>query len=67
MTSQDPNVQIDQIHTGAICNEIGERLRATLTGNPDRLPPHILGLTEQFDSVERGNAAFSASIGIDAR
>ena len=68
MMSQDPDcVQIDRIHTGAICNEIGERLRATLTGNPDRLPPHILGLTERFDSVERGNAALKASIGMEAR
>jgi hypothetical protein len=68
MVSQDPNgVQIDQIHAGAICNEIGERLRATLTGNPDRLPPRIVGLTERLDSVERGNAAFKASIGMDPR
>ena len=37
--SQDPGgVQIDQIHTGAICKEIGERLRVTLTGNPKQLP-----------------------------
>lgn len=66
--SQDPDgVQIDQIHTGAICEEIGERLRAALTGNPDRLPLHILGLTERFDSAERRNAAFRASIGMDAK
>jgi hypothetical protein len=66
--SQDPGgVQIDQIHTGAICKEIGERLRVTLTGNPKQLPHDILGLTERFDSVERGNAAFRASIGMDAK
>ena len=66
--SQDPNgVQIDQIHTGAICSEIGERLRATLAGNPKQVPLHILGLTERFDSVERGDAALRASIGMDTR
>jgi hypothetical protein len=68
MTSQDSNgVQIDQIHTGAICKEIGERLRGTLTGNPNQLPPHLRGLMERFDSVERGSAAFKSSIGMDAR
>ncbi len=66
--SQDPNgVQIDRIHTGAICKEIGERLRAALRGNPNRLPLHILNLTERFDSVERGNAAFRASIAMDEK
>jgi hypothetical protein len=66
--SQDPNgVQIDRIHAGAICKEIGERLRATLTGKPNRLPLHILGLTERFDRVERGHAAFGASTGMETR
>jgi hypothetical protein len=68
MMSQDPNgIQIDRIHTGAICKEIGERLHATLAGNPKQVPPSILGLTERFDSVERGNAAFRASIEMDTR
>jgi hypothetical protein len=66
--SQDPNgVQIDRIHAGAICKEVGERLRAALTGNPNQLPLHILSLTERFDSVERGNAAFKASIAMDEK
>jgi hypothetical protein len=68
MMSQDPNgVQIDRIHTGAICKEIGERLHATLAGNPEQLPLHIRGLTERFDGVERDNAAFRASIEMDTR
>jgi hypothetical protein len=55
MTSQDPNgVPIDRVHIGAINTEIGERLRATLIGNPTRLPPHLLRLAEQMDSVEFG-------------
>ncbi|MGA7998232.1 MAG: hypothetical protein WCA28_25500 [Bradyrhizobium sp.] len=66
--SQDPNgIQIDRMHTGAICNEIGERLRATLRRNPNRLSLHILSLTERFDSVERGNTAFKASIAMDEK
>jgi hypothetical protein len=55
MTSQYPNgVRIDRVHSGAINKEIGERLRATLIGNPTRLPPHLLGLAELLDSVEFG-------------
>jgi hypothetical protein len=66
--SQDPNgIQIDRIHTGAICKEIGERLLAALRGNPNRLPLHILSLAERFDSVERGNAALKASIAMDEK
>jgi hypothetical protein len=47
MASQDPSgIQIDRVHSGAICIEIGERLRAALAGNPNQLPPHLIGLTE---------------------
>jgi hypothetical protein len=68
MMNQYPNgVQIDQTHSGAICQEIGEKLRASLTANPNRLPPRIVDLMERFDSVDRSNAAFKASIGMDAR
>ncbi len=67
MTSQHLNgVQIDRIHSGAICKEVGERLRGTLTGNPGQLPTHLRGLMERFDSVERGSAAFKG-FGTDAR
>jgi hypothetical protein len=55
MTSHDPNgVPIDCVHSRAISTEIGERLRATLIGNPTRLPPHLLRLAELLDSVEFG-------------
>jgi hypothetical protein len=68
MTSQDPNgVQIDRVHSRAIRTEIGERLRATLTGNASQLPPHLHGLTERFDSVECGDVAFENSVEIDPR
>jgi len=66
MTSQDPNgVKIDRIHAGAICDEIGERLRASPAGNPDRLPAHIVSLTELLSLMERlesvDDVAFPAS------
>jgi hypothetical protein len=65
MTSQEPSgVHLDRIHAAAICEEIGERLHATLRENPNRLPPHLLRLTEGLD---RANAAFKALTGIDTR
>ena len=68
MTSQEPNDhQINRTHAGAICKEIGERLRANSETNPIRLPPHLLRLMERFDGVEGGNLAFKASTGITAR
>ena len=68
MTSQDPNgVQIDRVHSHAIRTEIGERLRVTLAGNPNQLPPRLLGLAKRFDSVERGDVAFKNSIETDLR
>ena len=64
MTSQDPNgVQIDRVHSGAICTEIGERLRAMLTGNP----PHLLSLTDRLDGVKCGDVAFKNLIEVDFR
>jgi hypothetical protein len=33
------NVEIDSIHSRAICKEIGERLRISLSREPPELPP----------------------------
>jgi len=66
MTSQNSNiVQINRVHSGAICTEIGERLRATLTGIPT--PPPLFRETELLDNAERGDAAVKSSIGIESR
>jgi hypothetical protein len=66
MTSQNPNgVQIDRVDSGAIRTEIGERLRAALAANPNRLPPYLVRLTERFDGAEGGDVAFKNSTGID--
>jgi hypothetical protein len=68
MTKQDQSgLQIDPIHTGAICQEFGERLRADLKQNPSRLPPGILGLMERFDSVDGEPEAMKSSTGMDVR
>jgi len=68
MTSQDPNgVQINCVHSDAICTEIGERLSATLAGNPTQLPPHLLSMAELLDTALRGDVFFNNSIKIDLR
>lgn len=65
MARQFPNgVKIDQTHASAICEEIGERLRASPAGKPTRTPAHIvrlaelLRLMERFESAERDISAF---------
>ena len=40
--------QIDHASSVAICEEIGDRLRIDLTGEPDRLPQHMTMLVEQM-------------------
>jgi hypothetical protein len=55
MTNQKPHgVQINRVHSGAICAEIGDRLRDAMRAAPTRLPPHLLGLTVRLDRTERG-------------
>jgi hypothetical protein len=70
MTSPSPSgVRIDRLHTGAICEEIGERLRNSPTGNSTGLPPSIasltelLGLLERFEGVECDNVPSTVPIG----
>jgi hypothetical protein len=65
---QNPNfAQIDRVDSGAICAEIGERLRVTLTTNPNQLPPHLVSLTDRFAGVEGGDLAFKNSTEIGLR
>jgi hypothetical protein len=62
MTSQYPHgVQISRVHSGAICMEIGERLRVALTGNQTGVPAHLLRLTKLLDNVESRDVTFRSS------
>jgi hypothetical protein len=66
MMSRNPNsVQIDRVDSGAICTEIGERLRAALTADPNRLPPYLVSLTERFDGAEGDDVALKNSTELD--
>jgi hypothetical protein len=40
---------LDRIHSGAIWNEIGERLRSTAVGKPTPIPPDLLRLVQKLD------------------
>jgi hypothetical protein len=56
MTSQSSHgIQISRVHSGAICMEIGERLRVALTGNQTGVPAHLLRLAALLDDVEYGD------------
>ena len=48
------DVQINRIHSGAICDEIGERLSAALGPQSDELPAPLLTLVDELVKVERG-------------
>jgi hypothetical protein len=59
MTRQNPNrVEFTHVHSEAICSEVGERLRSALPAEPARLPPDLLRLTKQLDSVTGGDPPF---------
>lgn len=46
-------------HRRAICNEIGEQLRSTLTDNLTPLPPRLEGMVERLTELD--NEATSAA------
>ena len=46
------NVQISRIHSGAVCQAIGERLSAALGQESNELPPSLLALMDQLTSLK---------------
>jgi hypothetical protein len=58
MTNSDrlKDVQIDRVHSAAICREIGDRLRIAL--NAERVPmtPALLDLVDRLAAKERRTA-----------
>jgi hypothetical protein len=53
MTGEDRNrVQINHLHAGAICTEIGQRLQTILKEGPAPMPSRLQRLTDQLESVE---------------
>ena len=45
------DVQVNRVHTGAICKEMGERLSIALGPQSIELPPRLLALIEQLAKV----------------
>jgi hypothetical protein len=56
MTNHIDDVQINRAHSGAICKEIGDRLRISLTTGED-LPPALRSLMEQLAKTEAAGRA----------
>jgi hypothetical protein len=46
------NVEIDHTHSGAICNEIGERLRIALAGEQPELSSRIRRQMDQLRELD---------------
>jgi hypothetical protein len=48
-----PNdIQIDRIHSGAVCKEMGDRLSVALGRQSIELPPRLLALIDQLAKAE---------------
>jgi len=58
MTSPAVNsdFQIGLACSAAICQEIGDRLRITMTGGPSGMPRHMSVLVEQIERTDAGRA-----------
>ena len=51
------DVQINRVHSGAICKEIGKELSAALGPQSNELPARLLALMKQFAKVEPREAS----------
>ena len=52
MTYRTDDVQIDRVHSGAICKQIGGTLRVTLAEEGEQLPPRLSLLLERLARIE---------------
>lgn len=46
------DVELNRIHSNAICHEIGERLAAAQGPQPNELPPRLVALIDELAKVE---------------
>jgi hypothetical protein len=53
------DIQIGHVSSTAICEEIGDRLRINLTGEPGRLPQHMMMMVEQMAQNDCVSAVLS--------
>ena len=49
------HVHLSDVHCGAVCQEMGERLSLALGPQSSDLPPALLGLIEQLAKEENAN------------
>jgi len=55
------DIQINRIHSGAVCEEIGERLALALGPQSDVLPAPLLDLMDRLAKVEPSRDALRSS------
>ena len=55
------DVQINRIHSGAICNEIGERLSAALGPQSNELPARLHALIDELAKARSSRSALETS------
>ncbi len=53
------DIQIDHVSSAAICEEIGDRLRINMTGEPGRLPQQMMMLVKQMTQNDCVSAVLS--------
>jgi hypothetical protein len=58
--TDDANIQIDSVHSRAICEEIGYRLRQTLTANAADHPP-LQKLVDHIRQKDPGRQDFDGA------
>ena len=46
------DVQINRIHSRAVCDEIGERLSVALSSQSIELPSHLVALIKELATIE---------------
>ena len=51
--TDDYGVQIDRIHSRAICEEVGARLRSFGQMEPSDVPPHLRMLIGELQELEQ--------------
>jgi hypothetical protein len=56
-----PNdIHIDRVSSAAICEEIADRLRIDMTGEPERVPQHMRMLVQQITQNDRVSTGLNA-------
>jgi hypothetical protein len=56
------SVHIDDVHIRAICDEVGDRLRAILRREITELPPHLQSLVDRLTELDQETPSIAPSL-----